>query len=715
MGSRKEEERNEKIIRGLMKLPPNRKCINCNSLGPQYVCTNFWTFICMTCSGIHREFTHRVKSVSMAKFTLQDVEALQNGGNQRAREIYLKDWDFQKQRLPDNSNVNKIREFIRNVYVDRRYAGGKASSKPPRDMQSPRTLDDETRRASSYHSYSQSPPYDYQYEERRYGKPGAVLTRKPGSDKGSYEGKMSSFIYSPGCFSDHASEDRFANDGTGSIVSDYSTSSGGEPFKSDIHSTNQPSRARSSEDVWSQTRKPFSETCVSRDADRIPHPQRTASSGSFGSMDSNSLSFKSYNSGGLVDFFSELEQPSGSLQDKLSTVPQPSGPAISVSWDLSNAPVAQEPASSASSVDLFQLQASPQASSVDLFQPSLFPSATSTLVNQPSQTSQSSVVDFFADISQQQLAVTLDNKSPELSIPKNEGWATFDRPPPTTSTAYVENPPEVLNSNRFLSEKFDNPQTTTYTAYMENPAEVLTSNGFLSENSVPFASLNSSMQWPSFEASNVDGPSTIITSPWHDVLHNEQASAMSTNTQAWNAFEDSSGHLPVEAINHGVQVQNLSSTDGQYLGLRASEDTDKVGVENNDSNGGVPDNSMPSDVVSGPSYRPSVLPLMGETQVHAINQKSSNPFDLPYDSDSEKNDLFIDMSSLQAALPNVQLPSPVHDAVALPWFSQNPVAPYVPAAGQGGLTYMAAQPTISQMPTVHPQGPVASIGGNPFA
>lgn len=77
-----------------------------------------------------REFTHRVKSVSMAKFTTQEVEALQNGGNQvlsdfifyfslwkvgvlfssllaihsfqRAREIYLKDWDLQRQRLPDS-------------------------------------------------------------------------------------------------------------------------------------------------------------------------------------------------------------------------------------------------------------------------------------------------------------------------------------------------------------------------------------------------------------------------------------------------------------------------------------------------------------------------------------------------------------------------------------------------------------------------------------
>merc|ERR1711915_78539 len=110
MASRmKEDERNEKIIRSLLKLPPNRKCINCNSLGPQYVCTNFWTFVCTTCSGIHREFTHRVKSVSMAKFTSQEVTSLQQGGNQKAKEIYFKDFDPQRHQLPDSSNVDRLR------------------------------------------------------------------------------------------------------------------------------------------------------------------------------------------------------------------------------------------------------------------------------------------------------------------------------------------------------------------------------------------------------------------------------------------------------------------------------------------------------------------------------------------------------------------------------------------------------------------------------
>ncbi|XP_047265107.1 probable ADP-ribosylation factor GTPase-activating protein AGD14 isoform X2 [Capsicum annuum] len=71
----------------------------------------------------------------MAKFTSQEVEALQKGGNQRAREIYLKCWDPQSQWLPNNSNVDKVRDFIKTVYVDKRYAVAESSDRPPRDAQ----------------------------------------------------------------------------------------------------------------------------------------------------------------------------------------------------------------------------------------------------------------------------------------------------------------------------------------------------------------------------------------------------------------------------------------------------------------------------------------------------------------------------------------------------------------------------------------------------
>ncbi|KAK8991229.1 hypothetical protein V6N11_062248 [Hibiscus sabdariffa] len=126
MGSRKkvrDDERLERTIRGLLKLPENKRCINCNILGPQYVCTTFLTFVCTNCSGIHREFTHRVKSISLGKFSEEEVTALQAAGNERGRQIYFKAWDPQIHSFPDGSNLHKLRDFIRQVYVERRYAG----------------------------------------------------------------------------------------------------------------------------------------------------------------------------------------------------------------------------------------------------------------------------------------------------------------------------------------------------------------------------------------------------------------------------------------------------------------------------------------------------------------------------------------------------------------------------------------------------------------
>ncbi|CAI5515803.1 unnamed protein product, partial [Closterium sp. Naga37s-1] len=100
--------------------------------GPQYVCTNFATFVCVACSGIHREYTHRLKSVSMAKFTPEEVAALQQGGNQKAREFFLA--NASRVEPPDPNDPNRLREFVRSVYVERRYVASRdpnAAAAPP--------------------------------------------------------------------------------------------------------------------------------------------------------------------------------------------------------------------------------------------------------------------------------------------------------------------------------------------------------------------------------------------------------------------------------------------------------------------------------------------------------------------------------------------------------------------------------------------------------
>lgn len=295
MASRlKEDERNERTIRNLLKLPENRRCINCNSLGPQYVCTSFWTFVCTTCSGIHREFTHRVKSVSMAKFTTQEVSALQGGGNASAKEIYFKEWDAQRQSFPDSSNVERLRDFIKHVYVDRRYSGERSFDKPPR-AKTGETPED------TYHGGSRSPPYDRP-------SPGG---RSDTSSRNSYDERRSpeynqDFKKSPArtdVLNDWRREDRFAKNPD-------------LPPKLQITSpdhqkdTNAPSPpvVRPVREILGESVSPLRVIEPPPKTNGLQPPQRTASSSSLASSNGNPPTELRRESS-LIDFFDTDPEP----------------------------------------------------------------------------------------------------------------------------------------------------------------------------------------------------------------------------------------------------------------------------------------------------------------------------------------------------------------------------------------------------------------------
>ena len=50
---------------------------------------------------MHRGFGYRVKSISYASFTPQEVEDLKNGGNEAARRKYLATWTKDQINVPD--------------------------------------------------------------------------------------------------------------------------------------------------------------------------------------------------------------------------------------------------------------------------------------------------------------------------------------------------------------------------------------------------------------------------------------------------------------------------------------------------------------------------------------------------------------------------------------------------------------------------------------
>nr|TKS11014.1 hypothetical protein D5086_0000076160 [Populus alba] len=311
----KEEERIEKIIRGLLKLPENRRCINCNSLGPQYVCTTFFTFVCTSCSGIHREFTHRVKSVSMAKFNAEEVSALQAGGNERARQIYLKDWDPQRNQLPDGSNLQKLRDFIKHVYVDRRYTGEKSEEKLSRLRLTDKEESSENRRVVLYSGGSRTLNYeDRQGQSERCGFSGRTDDKtfryyddERRSPRYSQENtRYGGFKKSPARF--EVVDDRFRDDKIRSVrqTDVHLFSSTGSRFgnrSSDIQKNNAPV-VRPLKDILGQNLPPLQVVEHSKapnGKDASVHSQTPTSSCPMASADGNPVQQKSHNSESSVD------------------------------------------------------------------------------------------------------------------------------------------------------------------------------------------------------------------------------------------------------------------------------------------------------------------------------------------------------------------------------------------------------------------------------
>ncbi|KAL6974365.1 hypothetical protein U1Q18_028547 [Sarracenia purpurea var. burkii] len=329
----KEDEKNERIIRNLLKLPDNRRCINCNSLGPQYVCTNFWTFVCTTCSGIHREFTHRVKSVSMAKFTSLEVSALQGGGNASAKEIYFKEWDPQRHSIPDSSNVERLRDFIKHVYVDRRYTGERSFDKPPR-VKMGEAEDSYENRRDTYQVGSRSPPSEDTYERRYSDRPSpggrsddknyrnSHDERSPGYDQ---EGRQyGDFRKSPvraEIVNDWRREDRFGNGRRSDDGRISDKLEGKSPDHQKDMDVSSPPIVRPVRDILGENISPLRiieppKPNGGRATDGSVHTQRSQSSSGLASSDGNQAELKKENIGTLIDFDAVPDPPT------TATVPQ---------------------------------------------------------------------------------------------------------------------------------------------------------------------------------------------------------------------------------------------------------------------------------------------------------------------------------------------------------------------------------------------------------
>ena len=78
----------------------------------------------MSCSGIHREFSARVKGIGASSFTAEEVARMRqpNAGNEAVNAVYMARYNPSTERLKaptDNSDQQLLRVWIRRKYVDK--------------------------------------------------------------------------------------------------------------------------------------------------------------------------------------------------------------------------------------------------------------------------------------------------------------------------------------------------------------------------------------------------------------------------------------------------------------------------------------------------------------------------------------------------------------------------------------------------------------------
>jgi len=114
-------------LRKLSKLPPNKKCADCQTKGPQCVNLTVGTFICLTCAGIQREINSKIKSLGHSTFTNDEVEMMKQTDNDKVNTAWLARYDPQNERnrmnrQPDsNLNEKHLRTWIRRKYQDKHW------------------------------------------------------------------------------------------------------------------------------------------------------------------------------------------------------------------------------------------------------------------------------------------------------------------------------------------------------------------------------------------------------------------------------------------------------------------------------------------------------------------------------------------------------------------------------------------------------------------
>lgn len=118
----------KQALKTILARPENANCADCSAKKPTWASINLGVFLCLNCSGIHRNLgvhISKVRSVDLDTWEKSWVDKMNTTGNVNFNSVYEKYLELRDKPTEYESQTlgPKIRKFINKKYVDKAYFG----------------------------------------------------------------------------------------------------------------------------------------------------------------------------------------------------------------------------------------------------------------------------------------------------------------------------------------------------------------------------------------------------------------------------------------------------------------------------------------------------------------------------------------------------------------------------------------------------------------